>query len=67
MENLIQNSRQSSIVLEKPGVFVWKTEKFNELQLKDLVSTHLFFTFLLITQYLKNQKNSKHPFADIVK
>ena len=35
---------------------------------KDLVSIHLFFTFLLITQDLnKIKKNLEHPVADIVK
>ena len=38
---------------------------------KDLVSTHSFFTFPLITQYLnkktKQKKNLEHPFVDIVK
>ena len=37
---------------------------------KDLVSTHSFFTFLIIIQDLKKkikQKNPKHPFIDIIK
>ena len=34
---------------------------------KDLVSTHLLFTVLLITQDLKKKKNPEHPFVDIVK
>ena len=35
--------------------------------LKDLVSTHLSFTFLLITPDLNKIENSEHPFVDIVK
>ena len=35
---------------------------------KDLVSTHSFFTLLLIIQDLnKTKKNPTHPFADITK
>ena len=35
---------------------------------KDLVSTHSFFTLLLITQDLnKIKKNPTHPFVDITK
>ena len=35
---------------------------------KDLVSTYSFFTFLLITQDLNNnKKNPEHPFVEIVK
>ena len=32
MQNPIKNFRQSSIVFEKPGEFVWKIENFDELQ-----------------------------------
>ena len=35
---------------------------------KDLVSTHSFFTLLLITQHLnKIKKNLMHPFEDVTK
>ena len=34
---------------------------------KDLVSTHSFFTLLLITQDLNKIKNPTHPFVDITK
>ena len=35
---------------------------------KDLVSTHSFFTFLLITQDLeKIKKNREHSFVDLIK
>ena len=46
---------------------------FSDLELftkikKDLVSTHSFFTLLLISQDLnKIKKNPKHPFVDITK
>ena len=35
---------------------------------KDLVSTHSFFTSLLITQHLdKIKKNHEHSFVDLIK
>ena len=34
---------------------------------KDLVSTHSFFTRLLITQDLNKKKNPAHLFVDIIK
>ena len=35
--------------------------------IKDLVSTHSFFTLLLITQDLNKIKHPAHPFVDITK
>ena len=35
---------------------------------KDLISTHSFYTPLLVTQYLnKIKKNPEHPFLNIIK
>ena len=51
-----------------PGFFLFclDLELFAKIK-KDLVSTHSFFTLLLITQDLnKIKKNHKDPFADII-
>ena len=40
MQNAIQKFRQSSIVFEKPGYFIWKFENFDGLQLS---SSSIFF------------------------
>ena len=53
---------------EFAGLFLFclDLELFAKIK-KDLVSTHSFFTLLLITQDLnKIKKNHKDPFADII-
>ena len=47
-------------------LFCLDLELFAKIK-KDLVSTHSFFTFSLITQDLNKIKNSEHPFLDITK
>ena len=48
-------------------LFYLDLELFAKIK-KDLVSTHSFFTLLLITQDLnKIKKNLAHPFVDITK
>ena len=48
-------------------LFYLDLELFAKIK-KDLVSTHSFFTLLLITQDLnKIKKNPTHPFVDITK
>ena len=48
-------------------LFCLDLELFAKIKI-DLVSTHSFFKFLLITQDLKKiKKNPKHPFVDIIK
>ena len=47
--------------------FSFDLELFAKIK-KDLVFTHSFFTFLLISQDLnKIKKNPEHPFVDVVK
>ena len=48
------------------GIFftLFRSELFAQIK-KDLVSTHSFFTLLLITQDLNEIR--KHPFVDIIK
>ena len=49
------------------GIFFLDLELFAKIK-KDLVSTHLSFTLLLITQDLnKIKKNSTYAFVDIIK
>ena len=50
------------------GIFLFylDLEFFAKIK-KDLVSTHSFFTLLLLTQDLKKLKNPAHPFVDITK
>ena len=48
-------------------LFCLDLELFAKIK-KDLVSTHSFFTFLLMTQALnKIKKNPEHSFVDIIK
>ena len=48
-------------------LFYLDLELFAKIK-KDLVSTHSFFTLLLLTQDLnKIKKNPTHPFVDITK
>ena len=70
MQNTIQKFRQSSIVFEKPGILsenlkTLTSSNYTDLELfakikKDLVSTHSFFTLLLITQDLNKIKKIPH-------
>ena len=50
MQNTMQTFRQSSIVFEEPGIFVWKFENFEELQLSYssiffAETSHMFSTY----------------------
>ena len=47
-------------------LFYLDLELFAKIK-KDLVSTHSFFTLLLITQDLNKIKHPAHPFVDITK
>ena len=47
-------------------LFYLDLELFAKIK-KDLVSTHLFFTLLLITQDLNKIKKVPHTFVDITK
>ena len=48
------------------SLFCLDLELFAKIK-KDLVSTHSFFTLLLITQDLNKIKKSGNPFVDITK
>ena len=59
MQNAIQNFTQSSIVFVGFFLFYLDLELFPKIK-KGMVSTHSFFTLLLITQDLNKIKKIPH-------